>query len=80
MDSFAALHAACAKGVMGMLSGVLESGMKCLRLGHIFSSRVMGKNDVESFVLSEMCDPLGVDILCFAVFLYTFDPLGVAYL
>ena len=27
MDSFATLHAACAKGAVGVLSGVLESGM-----------------------------------------------------
>ena len=38
------------------------------------------KNEVLNPIKGEMCDPFRVDILCFAVFLYTFDPLGVAYL
>jgi hypothetical protein len=38
------------------------------------------KNEVLNPIKGERCDPLGVGSLFFTVFLYTFDPHGVAYL
>jgi hypothetical protein len=38
------------------------------------------KNEVLNPIRGEMCDPFRVDVLGFTVFLYTFDPIGVAYL
>ena len=38
------------------------------------------KNEVLNPIKGGRCDPFRVDILCLTIFLYTFDPIGVACL